>query len=94
MSARITDSQRSAILDQVVNQYTAKGYKVADLRSTTAVLTHGKRWNWIAFIGGGIITGGILFVIYPLYYLFMGKSEVLDVNIDAAGNVKGTRRKV
>lgn len=93
MSARITDTQRRTILDQAVAQLTAKGYAVADLRQTTATLTHGKRWNWVAFIVGGVLTGGIFCFIYPLYYLVAGKGEVLDLNVDAAGNVKGTRRK-
>ena len=90
---RLSDTDRSARLDAVVNQYLRKGYRAVDVRRSTATLKRGKRWNWIVFLLGGILTGGILVFIYPLYYLFMAKGEILELNVDAVGNVKGTKYK-
>jgi hypothetical protein len=89
---RLSATDRSARLDQAVNQYVAQGYQVTDLRNSTAVLRRGKRWNWAAFIVGGVLTGGLFCFIYPLYYALFGKGQILELNVDAVGNVKGSRR--
>ena len=90
---RLSDPDRSARLDAVVNQYIRKGYQAMDVRRSTATLKRGKRWNWVVFLLGGTLTGGLLALIYPFYYLFMAKGEILELNVDAVGNVKGTRYK-
>ena len=90
---RLSASERSARLDAAVNALIAKGYSTVDLRNTTATLKRGKRWNWIAFILWTVLSAFLLFWVYPLYYLIWAKGEIIELDVDAVGNVKGTKRK-
>ena len=103
---RITEKERTEILDQAVKQLEDEGYEVTDLRKTTATLKRGKRFNRIVFIILVVVSLFFLVVldapaliffpillIYPVYYLLFAKGGNLKINVDAAGNVKGTKDK-
>lgn len=87
--SRVSQSGRTERLDEAVEHYKAKGYEVVDLRTTKATLYRSKRWNWIAFLAWTILSGGMLFFVYPIYFLLFTKGTILEINVDGAGNAKG-----
>jgi len=88
---RLNQQHRTVHLDNAANNYISQGYRLVHRGITTALLVRKRRWNWIIFIFGGLLTIGLLWLIYPLYYL-LRKEERLELHVDDLGNVQARKK--
>lgn len=83
---QLTVDQRRAILQSRVVEAVRDGWQVVYQTDTTADLARTKRFNWPIAIIGGILTVGVLFVLYVAEYA-MAKGETAHVEVSPAGEV-------
>lgn len=83
---QLTIDQRRAILQSRVVEAVRDGWQVVYQSDTTADLARPKRFNWPIAIVAGVLTLGLLFVLYVAEYA-MAQGESAHVEVSPTGEV-------
>jgi len=84
--------QRRAILQRAVAVEAVNGWTVISQDDTSAELLKRKRFNWPLAIIAGLLTLGVLFVLYAAEYA-LAKPQAAAITVDEAGKVTRTVRR-